>query len=372
MLQHILFVLPTAFLGGAERVTFNLAYWLAAQPSTSITIYIMSRGRQTGWELLERYPNVHFIYKDYASEKTSVLKFISEISQLSRERQFSHIFSTHTHVNALLSLLRKCGRLNTQYLIARESTVVFERFTGKLKWALYAMYRLMYGAHDLLICQTIHMQQSLLTHLQVQPAKRIIVIDNPVNLEYIHYQLNQIDIKEKPFKILIVACGRLIALKQFDCLINAFAAISHRYPEAGLMIIGAGPEKVQLEQLIIDKLLTEKIILTGHLDNPLYKFAQADIGIVCSAREGFPNVLIEMMAAGTRHVLTTPCTDSVNQLPLVSITKDTTIGAIQNMLDIALAQLQDYRNDYITYIEQHRLASVFWEKLNEHTNNVQL
>lgn len=369
MPQHILFVLPTAFLGGAERVVFNLAYWLARQPNTRITIYIMSRGRQAGWDLLEHSSNVRFIFKQYASEKTSAPAFMYEVSRLSRQTTFSHVFSTHTHINAMLSLLRKLGHLKTDYLVSRESTVVFERFTRKLKLILHVIYRLMYGAQDLVICQTENMQHSLLHHLPRSPARQLAVIPNPVNLDYIDKQRSAGLPDNKPFKTLIVCCGRLIALKQFDLLIEAFGQLNTDYPDAGLVIIGEGPEKPALEQQVKQLEISSQVIFTGQVQNPVAWFAQADLGVICSSREGFPNVIIEMMASGTKQIISTPCTDGVYQLPSICITTDISSSAIQLALAGQLAQPQNNYHIYRHYIEQFRSVSSFWYNMHEYLHS---
>ena len=41
---------------------------------------------------------------------------------------------------------------------------------------------------------------------------------------------------------------------------------------------------------------------------------------VTSAKEGFPNVILEMMACGLRGIVVTPCAGDLEQLPGVTVT----------------------------------------------------
>ena len=361
MKNKALFVFPTAILGGAERVMFNLIYFLLNK-NYVVTVYIMSRGKQSGWEIIESHPNINLIIKNYPSEKTSLIPFLIDIYKLSYSNNFNYTFSSHTHINALLSFLKKLKLFKSKFLLARESTFIFERFFGIWRTIFKFIYRFMYGKQDLIICQTDRMKESLIKNLGYMPAKKIEVISNPVNIDYINYQLanSQID---KPFRTLIVGCGRLIPLKQFDFLIKAFSKLENIFPEVGLVIIGDGPERKNLESLVETLNLSQQVIFTGKISNPIQWFAQADIGVISSEIEGFPNVLIEMMAAGSKQIITTPCTDGVNSIPYISITQDCSIEAIETSLRAYLKNPIDNSFKNKEYIHQNRSVEAFWQKV---------
>lgn len=364
MKNKALFVFPTAILGGAERVMFNLIYYLLDK-NFIVTVYIMSRGHQDGWERIEKHPNINMIIKDYPSEKTSLIPFLIEIYKLSHKNNFNYTFSSHTHINALLSFLKQINFFKSKFLIARESTFIFERFFGLWRLIFKLIYRFMYGQQDLIICQTERMKESLIKNLGYMPAKRIEVISNPVNIDYIDQQLANDQI-EKPFPILIVGCGRLIPLKKFDFLIEAFSMVEGNFPDVGLVIIGDGSERQNLENLVETLNLSQKVIFTGKISNPIQWFAKADIGIISSEIEGFPNVLIEMMASGTQQIITTPCTDGVNHIPHIIITESCSVQAIEAALVTYLFNPVNNSQLNKTYIEQNRSVDAFWQNVKEH------
>lgn len=365
MKNKALFVFPTAILGGAERVMFNLIYYLLNK-NFHITVYIMSRGKQSGWEKIENHPNINIIIKDYPSEKTSLIPFLKDIFRISRKDNFKYTFSSHTHINALISFLKKIHFFKSEFIISRESTFIFERFFGLWRIIFKLIYRFMYGKQNLIICQTERMKASLISNLGYKPAKTIEVIPNPVNLDYIDEQLSSSELARKPFPVLIVGCGRLIPLKKFDYLIKAFSRLEREFPRVGLVIIGNGPERENLDKLVKKLNIQNKVIFTEKISNPIQWFAKADIGVISSEIEGFPNVLIEMMASGTKQVITTPCTDGVNHIPHISITESCSVQAIEKSIHNYLCNPIDMSTENQRYIRDNRSVEAFWQKVEEY------
>lgn len=365
MQLNLFFVSPTAVLGGAERTMLNLITYLL-EDGHKVTMFIMSRGEQVGWESIISHPNFDMIIKNYKSEKTSLPVFFFNTLYLSHKKSYDYSFSSHTHVNGALSLMRKLRLLKTKSLISRESTFVFERYSGLPRIIFKFIYRNMYGKQDLIICQTERMKSSLIENLGFMPAEKIEVISNPVNLSYIERQLNQDSFDGKPFEQLIVGCGRLITLKKFNWLLEAFSNIAEELPHAGVVIIGDGPERENLNNLVKDLSLEDKVIFTGKVSNPIKWFNKADIGVISSEIEGFPNVLIEMMASGTKQVITTPCTDGVNNIPYITVTESCSREAIQKSLRDHLRNPVDNSANHRKYIEDNRSVEVFWEKAQKY------
>lgn len=366
MTIHYFFVSPTAVLGGAERTMFNLITYLLEE-GNKVTMFIMSRGGQAGWDSIIDHPNFKMIIKNYKSEKTSLPVFFFNLIYLSHKNSYDYSFSSHTHVNGALSLMRKLNLFKTGFLISRESTFIFDRYQkGAFRDLLKFIYKFMYGSQDLVICQTERMKTSLIQNLGFMPADKIEVISNSVNLSYIKRQLNQSGFEEKPFEQLIAGCGRLITLKKFNWLLEAFSNIAEEFPQAGVVIIGDGPERENLNNLVKDLGIEDKIIFTGKVSNPIKWFNMADIGVISSEIEGFPNVLIEMMASGTKQVITTPCTDGVNNIPYITVTKSCSREAIEKSLRYHLRNPADNSTNHRRYIEENRSVEVFWEKVREH------
>lgn len=356
--KNYLFVSPTAVLGGAERVMFNLMFSLLQEGHVVIFI-CMSRGKQLGWDELLKYENFHPYFKKYSSEKTSIYPFIKFIYKICREKDIHLTFSSHTHVNGLLSFLRKIKILNTEYLISRESTVIFDRFFGLWRYIFLFIYKFMYGKQDLLISQTDYMQSQLIKSLGKAPCKKIKVLDNPVNFNYINLKLNETNtLNYNSTKKIIVCCGRFIPLKKFDNLILAFSQMEQRENYI-LVLIGDGPERSNYEKIVSDNQLNESVIFTGKILNPLSLFAISDIGVISSEIEGFPNVLLEMMAAGTKKIISTPCSPGVMKLPNIFLTESCNVVDILSSLNKLTEWDESSYLVYKNYIKSYRSSEVF-------------
>lgn len=363
MRSGFLFVFPTAVLGGAERVMYNIILFLVNK-DIKVTVYIMSRGDQEGWDIIKKNENARLIIKEYGSEKTSLIPCAWNILKLSRESDFNYVFSSHSHINGMLSFFRKLRILKTRKLISRESTFVFERYFGLIAYVFRFIYYFMYGSQDLLICQTEKMKKSLIDNLSYNPAKKTCVISNPVNLYDVDQKIKEVIIS--PFKKTIVTCGRLIDIKKTDDLILAFHEQLLLFPDIGLVIIGTGPNEESLKNMVKTMMIEDKVFFTGKIKNPIAWFAQADIGVISSEIEGFPNVLIEMMAAGTKRVIATPCSDGVYQIPNIIITPSHGVKHLSTALNDALQNPVDDSKPYRKYIEEERSVQAFWDTVVNH------
>lgn len=96
----------------------------------------------------------------------------------------------------------------------------------------------------------------------------------------------------------ILGLGRLSEEKGFHTLIEAFARIAGQFPAWHLTIFGEGPERSRLERLIEDRGLTARVHLPGWTTDAAAVLSQADLFVLPSRYEGFPNALLEAMAAG--------------------------------------------------------------------------
>lgn len=103
-------------------------------------------------------------------------------------------------------------------------------------------------------------------------------------------------------KIKVVTVGRLIAIKQIDRIIPVIAAIEN----AGLVIVGEGPERQRLEGLARDLKLFERIYFAGGRTEAeaLAMMAASDVFVLNSTHEGLPHVVIEAMSLGVPVVAT--------------------------------------------------------------------
>lgn len=94
----------------------------------------------------------------------------------------------------------------------------------------------------------------------------------------------------------IVAIGRLSYPKNFESLIKAFALISSSNPEWVLEIYGEGDSRKNIESLISSLNIYDNVKLMGATQDVTSVLNSASFFVCSSKSEGFPLVLLEVMA----------------------------------------------------------------------------
>lgn len=106
----------------------------------------------------------------------------------------------------------------------------------------------------------------------------------------------------------VLNVGRLVPQKGQGLLIEAFAAMGASRDGWSLTILGEGPERARLSDMVERHKLAPDVALPGAVDDPSGYYRRAAIFVMPSYYEGTPNALLEAMAAGL------PCIVS-DQLP---------------------------------------------------------
>ncbi len=93
---------------------------------------------------------------------------------------------------------------------------------------------------------------------------------------------------------LLGAAGRFVPQKGFDVLLAALAEL----PQASLLLVGDGPERPRLEQLLDELDLRDRVELTGWRTDAARLLSSVDAVVVPSRAEPFGLVALEAMSAG--------------------------------------------------------------------------
>ena len=100
-------------------------------------------------------------------------------------------------------------------------------------------------------------------------------------------------------KKIIVSVARLVPWKGLDQLIKIMPEILEKNPDIILNIIGDGPEKNNLENLIEDLDLKEKVVLLGSIskDDVFCELKRSGVFVLNTSYEGLSHILLEALDA---------------------------------------------------------------------------
>jgi len=134
------------------------------------------------------------------------------------------------------------------------------------------------------------------------PQKQRIVIHNPV--EVMDHRVSEQNAGDSAQRHWIAAMGRLTVQKGFDLLLSAFAKIARQHPDWGLMIIGAGELRGELEELTSRLSLSSQVTFAGLLADPGPALRSSKLFVMASRYEGFPYAALEAFASGLPVIYT--------------------------------------------------------------------
>ena len=282
----------------------------------------------------------------YLNKKSIFIGFIFLLARLFHYRRGYIIVSSHPYLNAYLGFLKRVGFLKS-VLVARECTSIFTRYKGLKKLSYQIAYKLGYNSHSLIICQTDVMRNQLLEHNKFISPNKVVILENPIDIEHVKKGAVEFISDDDLKSSFICAAGRLIPEKGFSILIKAFADIAPEHKNLRLIILGDGPEKNNLLQIIKQLSLLDRVILKGHVNNPFPYFKQAKLCVVSSIQEGFPNVLLQMMAVN-KCVLSTLCAGGIEEITTIIKTEVNNVNALRLAISSALDESCKFEqgNDY--------------------------
>ena len=97
----------------------------------------------------------------------------------------------------------------------------------------------------------------------------------------------------------ILVVGRLSKEKRHDIAIEVFAKIIQKMPQLKLKIAGQGQEKTFLSSVAKNCGVKSSVEFLGYQKDLVSLYKKAQLTLMTSSHEGFPNVLIESLALGT-------------------------------------------------------------------------
>lgn len=278
--------------GGAERVMLNLAKGFIESGIEVDLLLVKAKG-----PYLEQIPAQVKLIDFNQSRLIGSVSNLLDYLKIERP----HALLTALDTNVIAAWIKRWTNIPTKIIVTVHNQLSVESRYGKsIKRRLTAKFaRWFYPWADEIIAVSKGVALDLVNI--GLPENKVKVIYNPIVDDELNRKIKEdfqhpwLEEGEPP---VILGVGRLTKQKGFSTLIKAFALVRQKQ-DSRLMILGEGEEREKLEALIKELKLEPFVSLFGFVDNPYMFMSKAKLLVLSSVWEGFGNVLVEAMAAGT-------------------------------------------------------------------------
>jgi len=293
--MNLLILIHSLSSGGAERVVTNLAnYW--AEKGWNITIVTMA-GREL--DFYDLHSSIHRIALYLDAGSTNLLAAISH--NYRRVRALRAVLKQH-RPDVTLGIMTTANILLGLAAMGLNIPVIGSERIHPPMFLLGRVWEwLRRRSYPHLVAVTALTEKNAEWLRGHTAARYVPVIPNPIpypiesHAPYVSPRLSTCGVQGR---FTMLAVGRLAPQKGFDRLLLAFGALALRFPDWNLTILGEGECRHQLENRVAELGLESRVSLPGVAGNVGEWYQTADLYVLTSLFEGFPNTLVEALAYG--------------------------------------------------------------------------
>lgn len=297
--KKVILLLQDFSNGGVQKVMINLAQGLSEQ---GIEVkYVVARKRG---ELLPQIGEEKILSCDLERGHGDILPILSmkRTYKILNEYYPDVVIASpgmFTAVNVIYKYLFK-GHIKCINLVDNRISLLKK---GKIKHKIsFILYKILYPYADYIVAAHRNAEKDLLKEIKKKKCK-IKCIYHPLINKTEVVKPNVQKPNEETLKL--VAIGRLVPEKDFETLIKAVKILSIK-KDLKLEILGEGPEREKLQQLIEKENMEDKVEMIGYVKNPFSYLVKSDVFILSSQQEAFGNVIVEALYAG-KYIVATDC-----------------------------------------------------------------
>lgn len=244
------------------------------------------------------------VWRVIAQDIPSKIKVLSTAVQLIRRHDIGLLCIGELNSSGWLAgwCRRLTGCRTMFYVHGEEITTRFDAGSYGRKRGQYL------SRADAIIAVSRFTQRALIEDMRL-PAERVHLIENAVDTIKFSPGPDDAAFRERwgvAGKRLVVGVGRLVPRKGFDQTLRGWRNVMDRHPDAHLLIVGSGPQREELQQLVDTSGLQGNVTLTGPLSEAdlVAAYRSAALFIMPNRTmpdgdtEGFGLVFLEANACG--------------------------------------------------------------------------
>jgi len=278
-------------MGGAERMMVNiLNHFVQKEEEVHLIIF---KNIGTLKALLHEKITIHDLQD--LSVKKGMPKCLKEIYKIKPNIVFSGIGHVNIALAPFIPIMRRLLP-NTRWISRETNIVSLQNQEEKYPKIFNYLYNKTYKNFDAIVAQSMDMKEDLEKNYP-STASKITLINNPIDIDKLqNLSLEPIEFKFEENSIKLISVGTLRERKRQDLLLKTLSLLPTKY---SLVIVGSGEEEGRLKALTKSLELENRVSFEGHQTNPYPYMSHADLFILTSEHEGFPNVLLEANSLGT-------------------------------------------------------------------------
>ena len=297
---RVLFVLAANIFGGAEVQTHTLLEQLCNNFDVTLLTHapIAGRFRELSLTLIEF--EAFGLHEPYHYGWRNVVAYADVISRVATDRQTDTVHAVMHNSSLFVAAARVLHTWSMRHCrlvgsLHGSFVGYFEQRGARATLRELVAIRTVIKVVDFIVTPSQGVADELIDVFGARP-KLVHPIHNGFDLQAIRHSARA-HLPAQKDDLWIVTCCRLNDQKDFRTLIEAFARINS-LPNAKLIIVGDGPERSAIENLVDRYRLTDKVLLAGYQPNPFPWIQSADVFVLSSHYEGFGNVIVEAFALG--------------------------------------------------------------------------
>lgn len=355
-MKHILLIIDSFGIGGAERAVINLTNGFLQKNCTVDLISIDDNIQQK----IPSKANLHIL--GFKKETFNYFKYSKKLHTLINTLEHKNYTFDLILVNLQKStrLMKTFKHKNTFHIIRNTlSQSALKNKSGIRQYFKKRRIQSIYKNLNLITLSNGIMDDMLKT-LNIRP-KSIQTINNSINFDFINSKSQEIPQELNLYDNYIIHVGRLSDAKRHDLLINAF---NQANVDAKLLLVGDGPNKEKIQKQIKKLHLEDQVILLGFKSNPYPYIKNAKLLVLSSDYEGMPNVIIEALSLHT-PVVSTNCKSGPSEILMGELSQY--LVETNNIEQLSQKILEVYNMPYVVTHEmtkQFNLSYIINKYLN--------